>query len=164
MYLVVGGGLKGRHDSLAFFLPFSSPRRVLLLVGFGTSTFSGTGGVSLRFLRGANESRSASSSSLLEEDMLAESELVTAGIPFLTMRLLELCELIPEKLVRVEQNDVLTAVLVSGAGARVGAGMRGLAGSADEGISTASRARILDGLSFNEDWTEVKPELAGGIS
>jgi hypothetical protein len=96
--------------------------------------------------------------------MLAESELVTAGIPFLTMRLLELCELIPEKLVRVEQNDVLTAVLVSGAGARVGAGMRGLAGSADEGISTASRARILDGLSFNEDWTEVKPELAGGIS
>jgi hypothetical protein len=151
LYLVVGGGLKGRHDSLAFFLTFSSSKRVLLLVGFGTSTFSGAGGVSLRFLRGANESRSASSSSLLEEDMLAESELVTAGTPFLTMRLLELCELMPEKLVRVEQNDVLTAAFVSAEGTRAGAGMRGLEGTADEGISTASRGRILDGLSFNED-------------
>jgi len=84
--------------------------------------------------------------------MLAESEFVTAGTPFLMMRLLELCELIPEKLVRVEQNDVLTAAFVSAEGTRVGAGMRGLEGAgADEGISIASRDRILDGLCFNED-------------
>jgi hypothetical protein len=85
--------------------------------------------------------------------MLAESEFVTAGTPFLIMRLLELCELIPEKLVRVEQNDVLAATFASATGTRIGAVMRGLegGGTADEGISTASRDRILDGLSFNED-------------
>jgi hypothetical protein len=53
--------------------------------------------------------------------------------------------------VRVEQNDVLTAAFVSAEGTRAGAGMRGLEGTADEGISTASRGRILDELSFNED-------------
>jgi len=156
LYFVVWGGLKGRHDSLAFFLTISSPKRVLLLVGFeltGTSAFSGAGGVSLRFLRGANESRSASSSSLLEEDMLAESEFVTLGTPFLMMRLLELCELNPDVLVRVEndENDVLAASFLSSAGARACACRRGLEGTADEGIATASSVRALDGLSFSDD-------------
>lgn len=42
--------------------------------------------------------------------MLAESELVTAGMPFLTIRLLELCELMPDMLVsdEKEENEALT--------------------------------------------------------
>lgn len=118
---MAGGGDSGLHDSLARCLIFSFSNRLLALVGFELVdtleplSVSGPGGVSLRFLRGANESKSASSSSLLAEDILAESEFVTAGIPFFTMRLLELCELMPDMLVSVEkdENEVLGALLGS---------------------------------------------------
>ena len=74
-------------------------------------------GVSRHFLRGAKDSKSASSSSLLD-DMLAESELVTAGMTFLMMRLLELCELMPDMLVseEKEENEVLTGFFAFDAG------------------------------------------------
>jgi hypothetical protein len=50
--------------------------------------------------------------------MLAESEFVTAWTPFLTIRLLELCELMPERLVseEKEENEVLTGFFAFGAG------------------------------------------------
>lgn len=118
LYDVVGGGLGGFQELLVRNLESCLFDRVLLLVGFvdaavaGLPAFSKPVGVSLRCLRGAKDSKSASSSSLLDEDMLAESEFVTAGTPFLTIRLLELCELTPERLVRVEkeEKDILAAV------------------------------------------------------
>jgi hypothetical protein len=169
LYLFVGGGLKGRHDSFTRFFVCSSLRRVLLLVAFallGASSLlslSGTGGVSLRFLRGAKDSKSTSSSSLLDDDMLAESEFVTAWTPFFTIRLLELWELIPVR-VEKELNEVLTVFFGSCAGIWDGAGIQGLECFAGEGISTASTVRDLVGVDLREDLTEVRPELSGGAS
>ena len=96
---------------------------MLLRVGFERAetsfllSVSAGGGVSRRFLRGANDSRSTSSSSLLD-DILAESELVTAAMPFLMIRLLELCELMPDMLVseEKEENEVLTGFFAFDAG------------------------------------------------
>lgn len=50
--------------------------------------------------------------------MLAESEFVTACTPFLTILLLELCELMPEKLVsdEKEENEVLAGFFDFSAG------------------------------------------------
>jgi hypothetical protein len=123
LYLVVGEGLSGRHKSFAFFLACSPLRRVLLLVGFEwldmslLLSLSAEGGLSRRFFRGAKSAMSTSSSSLLD-DMLAESELVTAWTPFLTIRLLELCELMPDMLVsdENEENEVLIGFFGFGAG------------------------------------------------
>jgi len=111
----MGGGDGGFHDSR--FLLLSVLKRWLVLFGFAVLVFSaallgfaaaGGGGVTLRFFRGMKESMSISSSSLL--DMLAESELVTAGTPFLMILLLELCELNGGALDSVErdENDALT--------------------------------------------------------
>jgi hypothetical protein len=169
LYTFVGGGLKGRHDSFTRFFACPSLKRVLLLVGFelfGRSSLlslSGTGGVSLRFLRGAKDSKSTSSSSLLEDDMLAESEFVTAWTPFFTIRLLELCELMPVR-DENELNEVSTVFFDSRAGIWDGAGIEGLECFAGEGISTASRVRDLVGVDFREDLTEVRPELSCGAS
>jgi len=123
LYLVVGGGLGGRHESLAVFFACSPLNRVLLLVGFEwldmsiLLSLSAIGGESRRFFRGAIASKSRSSSSLLD-DMLAESEFVTAWTPFLTIRLLELWELIPDILVsdEKEENEVLAGFFGFGAG------------------------------------------------
>jgi hypothetical protein len=170
LYLAVGGGLGGRHESFARFFAFPSLKRVLLLVDFDWPelsfllSLSTTGGLSRRFFRGAKSAMSTSSSSLLD-DMLAESELVTAGMPFLTTRLLELCELMPDMLVSDEkdENEVLTGFFGLGAGICDGAGIDGLERLAGDGISTASTTRTLVGVDFKDDRTGVRPELSGGI-
>ena len=140
---------------------------MLLLVGFEwlelSFLLSLIGGDSRRFLRGANDSRSTSSSSLLD-DMLAESEFVTAWTPFLTIRLLELCELMPEKLVsdEKEENDVFTGFFGLDAGIWEGAGISGSERFAGDGISTASTTRISVGVDLRDDRTDVRPELSDG--
>ena len=167
LYVVFGGGPSGCHESLGRFLDCSPLRRVLLLVDFEwlemSTLLSSGSGESRRFLRGANDSRSTSSSSLLD-DMLAESEFVTAWTPFFTIRLLELCELMPEKLVsdEKEENEVLTGFFAFGAGSREGAGISGLEHFVGEGISTASRTLTLVGVDLRDDRTDVRPELSGG--
>jgi len=167
LYVVFGGGPNGCHESFGRFFACSPLRRVLLLVGFEwleiSFLLSSTGGDSRRFLRGANDCRSTSSSSLLD-DMLAESEFVTAWTPFLTIRLLELCELMPEKLVsdEKEENDVLTGFFGLGTGIWEGAGISGLERFAGDGISTASTTRTSVGVDLREDRTDVRPELSGG--
>lgn len=163
LYVVVGGGLSGRHASFSRFLTLSSPTRVLLRVGLDLLTAASSGGVSFCLLRGPNESISTSSSSLLDEDMLAESEFVTAGTPFFMIRRLELCELMLVRVVK-EEKEVLTGFLDSGAGISLCAGRDGLRCFLGEGISTALRCRTLVGVVFRGDCTEVKPELSGGAS
>jgi hypothetical protein len=164
LYFGFGGGLNGRHESLTRVSACPPLNRVLLLVDFellGTSrplTPSPAGGEILRFLRGPRESRSISSSSLLVDDTLAESEFVTAWTPFFTIRLLELCEL------GNEENDVFAILRDSDAGIWDRAGIEGPDRLTGEGISTASRIRDLVDVDIKEDLTEVRPELSGGTS
>jgi hypothetical protein len=80
----------------------------LSMVGVGMAfvTFS-SGGESFRLLRGLMRVTTSGNSSLLVLSSLPESELVTAYMPFFTIRLLELCEVVgTEERVETDEKDV----------------------------------------------------------
>lgn len=160
---VVGGGDGGFQDSRFFLL--SSLRRMLVLLGLAVLDCSaavprldtaGAGGVTLRFFRGMSASISISSSSLL--DMLAESELVTAGTPSLMILLLELCELNGGALDRVEREEKDVLIFFGGceeAGGALGGG--GLVDFMGEGSSTACSRLVLVRVDSCEECKDAKP-------
>lgn len=101
--------------------------------------------------------------------MLPESEFVTAGTPFFTTLLLELCELIgTDDSVEKEENDVFGAIVVA-ARATEGAGGGGRVGFAGKGILTASCMRIRVGVACEvgvdcEDRCELGADVEAAVS